>query len=246
MRSVTTAGTRKIACIFKRVRSRFVDPAGGLMEASVARDLVAYARKLSELGLNPGRAGNLSARSGDGLLITPSGLPYDTLAQEDLVLMDRAGRAKGLHAPSSEWRLHRDIYAAHSDAHAIVHTHSPFATTLACLRRGIPAFHYEVAFAGGADIRCGDYATFGTQALSDACLAALEGRRACLLANHGTVACGRNVRAAVELAQKVEALAQIYWQALQVGEPALLDADEMARVADRLSHYGDDAHTQQR
>lgn len=208
------------------------------MDASVRRDLVAFARKLNELGLNPGRAGNLSARTGDGFVITPSGLPYDTLAEEDLVAIEGAGHAKGAHAPSSEWRLHRDIYAAHPDACAIVHTHSPFATTLACLRRGIPSFHYEVAFAGGADIRCGDYATFGTQALSDACLAALEGRRACLLANHGTVACGPSLRAAVELAQKVEVLAQIYWQALQVGEPALLDAAEMARVAEKLSHYG--------
>ena len=208
------------------------------MDASVPRDLVAFARKLNELGLNPGRAGNASARTGDAFLITPSGLPYDALAEEDLVVVDEAGRAKGVHAPSSEWRLHRDIYAAHADARAIVHTHSPFATTLACLRRGIPPFHYEVAFAGGADIRCGTYATFGTQELSDACLAALEGRRACLLANHGAVAYGGDLRAAVELARKVEALAQIYWQALQVGEPALLDAAEMARVAERLASYG--------
>ena len=212
----------------------------------ILRDLVAFARKLNELGLNPGRAGNLSARAGDGFLITPSGLPYDTLSEEDLVAVDRAGHARGVHAPSSEWRLHRDIYARHPDARAIVHTHSPFATTLACLRRGIPSFHYEVAFAGGADIRCGDYATFGTQELSDACLVALEGRRACLLANHGAVAYGRDVRSAVELAQKVEALAQIYWQALQVGELSLLDADEMARVAEKLSHYGGRYHAPER
>ena len=208
------------------------------MDASVPRDLVASARKLNQLGLNPGRAGNVSARTGEALLITPSALPYDALAEADLVVVDGAGRAKGGHAPSSEWRLHRDIYAAHADAHAIVHTHSPFATTLACLRRGIPSFHYEVAFAGGADIRCATYATFGTQELSDACLAALEGRRACLLANHGAVAYGGDLRAALELAQKVEALAQIYWQALQVGQPALLDAAEMARVAGKLSRYG--------
>ena len=208
------------------------------MEASVLRDLVAFARKLNELGLNPARAGNLSARAGDGFVITPSGLPYDTLEESELVRIDRDGRPSGPHAPSSEWRLHRDIYAAHPDAAAIVHTHSPFATTLACMRRGIPSFHYEVAFAGGADIRCGTYATFGTQELSDACLAALEGRRACLLANHGAVAYGRDVRSAVELAQKVEVLARIYWQALQLGEPALLDAEEMARVAGKLARYG--------
>jgi L-fuculose-phosphate aldolase len=208
------------------------------MDASVLRDLVAFARKLNELGLNPARAGNLSARTGYGFVITPSGLAYDTLEESDLVRVDDHGRPSGVHAPSSEWRLHRDIYAAHPDAAAIVHTHSPFATTLACMRRGIPSFHYEVAFAGGADIRCGTYATFGTQELSDACLAALEGRRACLLANHGAVAYGRDVRSAMELAQKVEVLARIYWQALQLGEPVLLDAEEMARVAAKLSHYG--------
>ena len=208
------------------------------MDASILRDLVAFARKLSDLGLNPGRAGNLSARDARGFVITPSGMPYDTLDESDLVHVDEHGRASGARAPSSEWRLHLDIYAAHADAQAIVHTHSPFATTLACMRRGIPAFHYEVAFAGGADIRCGAYATFGTQELSDACLVALEDRRACLLANHGAVAYGRDVRSAVELAQKVEALARIYWQALQLGEPALLDAAEMDRVAGKLSRYG--------
>ena len=211
------------------------------MDAAILRDLVTFARKLNELGLNPGRAGNLSARAGRGFVITPSGMPYDVLDENDLVQVDEAGRPSGARAPSSEWRLHRDIYAAHPDARAIVHTHSPFATTLACMRRGIPSFHYEVAFAGGSDIRCGTYATFGTQELSDACVAALEGRRACLLANHGAVAYGKDLRGAVELAQKLEALARIYWQALQLGEPPLLDAEEMGRVARRLANYGSES-----
>jgi L-fuculose-phosphate aldolase len=202
------------------------------------RALVDAARKASALGLNPGRAGNLSIRSGGGFVITPSGVPYSALTESNLVAMDADGRPRGELAPSSEWRMHRDIYARHPDAQAIVHTHSPFATTLACMERGIPSFHYEVAFAGGADIRCGTYATFGSQELSDACLEALAGRRACLLANHGAIAYGRTIEAALELAEKVEALARIYWQALQLGEPKLLDAEEMARVAAKLSRYG--------
>jgi L-fuculose-phosphate aldolase len=155
---------------------------------------------------------------------------------EDLVFMGLDWtHGGGQRAPSSEWRLHRDIYAKHPDAGAVVHAHSPFATTLAALRRPIPAFHYEVAYAGGADVRCATYATFGTQQLSDATLAALEGRRACLLANHGLVAYGRDVEGALALAEKVEALARMYWQALQVGEPQLLDDEEMQRVAEKLA-----------
>jgi L-fuculose-phosphate aldolase len=120
----------------------------------------------------------------------------------------------------------------------VVHTHAPYATTLACLRRGIPSFHYEVAFAGGDDIRCADYATFGTQELSDFTLAALEGRRACLLANHGAVAFGVSLEDAAGLMEKVEALSRLYWQALQVAEPPRLDRAEMARVLEKFSDYG--------
>ena len=144
----------------------------------------------------------------------------------------------GQRTASTEWRIHRDIYQAYPGTGSVVHTHSPFATTLACLRRPIPAFHYEVAFAGGHDIRCGDYATFGTQELSDHALAALKGRRACLLANHGALAFGESIEAAVVLAERVEALARLYWQALQVGEPQLLDEVEMARVVKEFSTYG--------
>jgi L-fuculose-phosphate aldolase len=201
--------------------------------------ITAAARRLSDTGMNPGRSGNLSARVEGGFLVTPSGAPYESLHPDDLVLVALSGEpAAGARAPSSEWRLHRDIYARHGDAAGVVHTHSPYATTLACLRRGIPAFHYEVAFAGGSDIRCAPYATFGTQELSDHAAAALEGRRACLLANHGALAFGDTFEAAMDLAGKVEALARVYWQALQVGEPALLGEDEMRLVLAKFAGYG--------
>ena len=201
--------------------------------------LVTAARRLSACGMNPGRSGNLSARVEGGYVITPSGAAYDSMNPDDLVFVRADGQfGGGQSMPSSEWRLHRDIYARHPAAAAVVHTHSPFATTLACLRRAIPAFHYEVAFAGGSDIRCAPYATFGTQELSDSALEALRDRRACLLANHGAVAFGETVEAARDLAEKVEALAQLYCQALQVGEPSLLDDTEMARVVEKFATYG--------
>jgi L-fuculose-phosphate aldolase len=192
---------------------------------------------MSDQGLSPGKSGNVSARVDGGFLVTPSGKSYRHLGADELVFVDAAGRARGAGVPSSEWRLHRDLYGKHAQAQAIVHTHSPYATTLACLRRTIPSFHYEVALAGGADIRCCGYATFGTQELSDLALAALEGRRACLMANHGVVAFGDNLDAAAGLAEKVEALARLYCQALQLGEPVLLDEAEMARVAEKFKSY---------
>ena len=209
-----------------------------MSEHGLREQLVDTARRLSALGLNQGKSGNMSAREADGFLVTPSGRAYESLTGDDLAFVDASGRAHGPHAPSSEWRLHRDIYARHSGAAAIVHTHSPCATTLSCLHRDIPPFHYEIAFAGGRDVRCAKYATFGTQELSDHALAALEGRRACLLANHGAVAFGATIDEAAVLAEKVEALARVYWQALQVGEPVLLDDDEMARVVEKFGTYG--------
>jgi len=200
--------------------------------------LVEVARRMNGSGINQGKSGNLSARCEGGFLITPTGLPYEKLEPGDLAFMRTDGSHDGPRAPSSEWRFHRDIYVKRGEANAVVHCHSPYATTLACLRRAIPAMHYEVAFAGGTDIRCAEYATFGTQALSDNAIAALEGRRACLLANHGTLAFGPTLEAAFALAEKVEALARLYWQALQVGEPIVLDAAEMARVLERFKDYG--------
>ena len=215
--------------------------AAGGSQRELRAQVVAAARRLSEAGLNPGRSGNLSARVAGGFVLTPSGLAYERLRPEDLVLLDADGRtAAGGREPSTEWRLHRDIYAHRADAGAVVHTHSPYATTLACLRRGIPPFHYEVAFAGGHDVRCAPYATFGTQDLSDHAVAALEARRACLLANHGAVALGASLADAMDMAEKLEALARLYWQALQAGEPALLDAVEMDRVLGKFAGYGKD------
>lgn len=207
-------------------------------ERGLRARLVAAARRLSTLGLNRGKSGNVSLRAGDGFLITPSGKDYESIGIDDMVRVEGDGNWDSSRKPSSEWQLHRDIYARHEYAGAVVHTHSSYATTLACLGRGIPSFHYEVAFAGGNDIRCAPYFTFGTQELSSAALAALEGRRACLLANHGVVVYGIDLDAAMLLAEKVEDLARLYWQALQVGEPKLLDDAEMARVVAKFSTYG--------
>lgn len=208
-------------------------------ERGVRMRLIVAARRLAAAGANAGTAGNLSARVDQGYIVTPSAMAYDSMHPEDLVFMGHDWtHGGGQRPPSSEWRLHRDVYARRPEVGAVVHAHSPYATTLARLRRGIPAFHYEVALAGGSDIRCGTYATFGTQELSNATLAALEERRACLLANHGLVAVGGTVDEALELAEKVEALARLYWQALQVGEPVLLDEVEMARVARKYATHG--------
>ena len=200
--------------------------------------IIDAARRMNASGMNQGRSGNVSARIEGGFLVTPTGVPYEELNPPDLVFMWRDGERVGTYTPSSEWRIHRDIYEKRAEAGAIVHTHSPYATSIACLRRGIPPFHYEVAFAGGKDVRCADYATFGSQELSDRALAALEGRQACLLANHGVVALGRDIDAAFAMAAKVEALARLYWQALQAGDPVLLDDAEMARVLEKFRTYG--------
>lgn len=209
-----------------------------MIDAALRSRIVATARRMNELGINNGASGNVSARVEGGFLVTPSGIPYEALEPGDIVHVGANGHATGHREPSTEWRFHHDIYASRPEAGAVVHTHSAFATTLACLERGIPAFHYEVAFAGGKDIRCAPYRTFGTQELSDAALAALADRRACLLAHHGVIAFGKDLDDALRLADKVEALARLYWQALQVSEPAILDDAEMARIVERFRHYG--------
>ncbi|MBI4182415.1 MAG: class II aldolase/adducin family protein [Proteobacteria bacterium] len=200
--------------------------------------MVATSRRMSALGLVTGTAGNVSARIAGGFLVTPSGVPYDEMTPADIVAMDFAGQARGALAPSSEWRIHRDVLAARGEVNAVVHAHPMFSTVLACLRRGIPAFHYMVAAAGGGSIRCAPYATFGTQALSDAALAALAGRRACLLANHGMIALGPSLEAALALAVEVETLAEQYWRASLAGRPAILAAGEMDRVLEAFKTYG--------
>jgi L-fuculose-phosphate aldolase len=202
------------------------------------RALLAAARKLAAQGMMPGTSGNVSVRVDEGLLITPSGVPYDLLEPAGLVELDADGVPLGHGRPSTEWRLHRDLLRARPEVGAIVHCHPPFGTALACVRRDIPAFHYMIAVAGGSTIRCATYATFGTAELARNALAALEGRRACLLANHGTVALGATLDAAVRLAVEVEVLAEQYWRALQIGAPVILDDDEMRRVHERFKGYG--------
>lgn len=199
--------------------------------------IVATARQLNVLGISRGTSGNVSARIDGGFLITASAQPYDEMTPEDVVVVGSDGRASGPRKPSTEWRFHRDIYAARPEVGAIVHTHAPFATTLACLDRGIPAFHYMVAVSGGMDIRCAPYATFGTQQLSDAAVQALQQRTACLLAHHGMIAIGDSLQTALALAVEVETLAEMYWRALQIAEPDVLSDEEMARVLEKFSYY---------
>ena len=211
-------------------------------ERTLRDAIIATALAMNAADINRGKAGNVSARlvraGFDGFLVTPTGLPYAQLVAGDVVAMTLAGDALGARVPSSEWRFHRDIYRHRPDAGAIVHTHAPFATSLACLQRGIPAFHYMVAVAGGPDIRCAPYATFGTQALSDHAVSALAGRSACLLANHGMIALGGTLDETLALAIEVETLAEMYWRVLQIGEPKLLPADEMAAVLQKFATYG--------
>lgn len=205
--------------------------------------VIATAAAMNAQGINANKAGNVSVRCQRGpqagFLVTPTGVPYDALTPESLAFVRLAdGGAIGPLAPSSEWRFHRDILATRPELNAVVHTHSPAATALACHGLGLPAFHYMVATAGGTDIRCAPYATFGTQALSDHALAALAGRRACLLAHHGVIACGASLAAALTLAVEVEHLARIYLQARTLGEPPRLPEAEMQRVLGKFTHYG--------
>ena len=209
------------------------------MSHRLRREILDVARRTLITCLTHGTSGNVSARAGDGFLVTPTGVPYDELQPSDLVLLDLEGRAvPGQRRPSSEWRIHRDLYAARADVGAVVHAHPTFATTIACLRRDLPAVHYMIAAAGGATVRCAEYATFGTEELSQAALAALEGRTACLLANHGILAVGADLARALRTAEEVEQVAELYWRTLAAGAPVLLDADEMARVLARFGDYG--------
>ena len=205
------------------------------------QQLIATAIELNTSGINQGTSGNVSVRVDEGLLITPSGMTYPSLTPEDIVLMDLEGQTSSPRSPrlpSSEWRFHVDIYQQRNDVQAIVHTHSVYATALACLEKSIPAFHYMVAMAGGKDIRCAPYATYGTQALSDFALAALDNRKACLLAHHGVIATGADLQRAFALASEVETLAQQYIAALSIGEPTILSDKEMEIVVDKFSNYG--------
>ena len=214
-------------------------PAGDGRAHGLREAVIAACRELTRRGLSPGTTGNISVRRDErDFFISPSGMEYDTLVPEDVPLVDLDGRWFGRRRPSSEWRFHRDLYRARRDIAAIVHTHSLHATSLACTGRGIPAFHYMVAVAGGSDIRCAPYFTYGTQELSDAAVAALEGRKACLLANHGVIALGVDLSAALRLAGEVESLATQYCAALALGAVRTLSEEEMRRVLERFRTYG--------
>jgi L-fuculose-phosphate aldolase len=202
--------------------------------------MVETCRRMNACGINQGTAGNLSVRNPRGFLLTPTSLPYEQMQPVDLVQMFFDGTYEGARRPSSEWRFHRDILQSRTDIDCVLHCHSVYATTLAVHHKTIPSFHYMTGVAGGTTIRCSRYATFGTQALSDAALEALEGRLACLLGQHGQIALGRTPAAALALAVEVETLSRLYVQALTLGEPPILSDAEMARVIRQMKNmsYG--------
>jgi L-fuculose-phosphate aldolase len=210
------------------------------IEKELRASVVRIAQAMDRAGFCPSKSGNVSVRVNDGLLISPSGLPYADMQPEDLVEVALDGEVRsGSRKPSSEWPFHTSIYRARPDAQAVVHSHSPKATALSCARRGIPAFHYMIALAGGSDIRCADYATFGSQALAENAVKALEGRKAVLLANHGVIAIGASLDGAYGIVAEVENLAGQYLALLSAGlDPIVLDAGEMRRVAEKFAGYG--------
>jgi len=214
-------------------------------ETTLRGAMARAALELDARGLNRGTSGNVGVRCGDGLLVTPSGVPARALTPQAMVLLAADGDVIGPGQPSSEWRIHRDILAARPDLNAVVHVHSPFATTLACLGLEVPPFHYMIAAAGGATIRCAPYALFGTQELSDCVLVALRDRRACLLANHGMIAAGADLARAVALCVEVESLCEQYWRARQIAEPVHLSDAQMAEVMEKFKTYGQRAGPEQ-
>ena len=206
--------------------------------------IIEFSLKLNSTNLSPLRSGNISLRSeengDDGYLITPSGKKYETLKPEDIVFMRLSEEEENndpVNKPSSEWRFHRDIYIYKKEAHAIVHAHSPHATAVSSHGKSIPPFHYMIALAGGEDIKCADYATFGTKELSNNVIKALENRSACLMSNHGQVAFGKNLEQAFELAQEIENICHQYTIALKLGNPKILSFEEMKKVLDKAKNY---------
>lgn len=210
----------------------------GMTEKEQRRALLECALAMNSQGLNQGSSGNVSLRLQEGMLITPSALPYHRCTPEDMVLVSWDGTARGNRQPSSEWRMHHDIYLAYEQAQCILHAHAPWSCTLACLQRSIPAQHYMIALAGGEDIRCTAYAPFGTQELSDTAVAGLQGRSAVLLGHHGLICYAENLDQVLALACEVEFLARVYGQSLQITpEPPLLSSNTITTLLDRFSAY---------
>jgi L-fuculose-phosphate aldolase len=208
-------------------------------EAAARRDVLETALAMSSRGLSPGRSGNVSRRWRDGMLITPTGMAYDSITPSDIVLVDGDGRTDAKsRSPSSEWQFHLAAYNARPDKSAIVHTHSMHATVLACAHKSIPAFHYMVAVAGGVDIPCVPYALFGSEKLARHVAKGLRKRDACLMANHGMIAIANSCAAALDLAADVETLAAQYVKLLAIGKPVILSDDDMAQVIARFATYG--------
>lgn len=210
-------------------------------EEELRAKIIATARDMSASGLSPGRSGNLSLRAKEGMLITPSGVAYDDMGVGDIVFVAEDGAYKGPLKPSSEWQFHLATYRKRPDIHAHVHAHALNATVLACAHKPIPAFHYMVAVAGGNDIPLVDYATFGTKELSENVARGLSDRNACLIANHGLCAVGKDLNTAYELAHEVETLAAQYVKLLMLDAVHLLDEDEMNRVLELFRSYGQSA-----
>ena len=211
------------------------------------KEVIKYAQKLNSTNLSPLRSGNVSIRATkdnvEGFLLTPSGKRYEDLVPEDIVFLALREEYNNLKLfnsslnPSSEWRFHQDIYLKKIEAKAIVHAHSPHATAVSAHGKPIPAFHYMIALAGGDDIKCAEYATFGTTELSKNILKALEKRKACLMSNHGQVAFGTNLKQAFELAEEVENICHQYIIALKIGKPKILSWAEMNKILDKIKHY---------
>ncbi|MEC8876740.1 MAG: class II aldolase/adducin family protein [Pseudomonadota bacterium] len=202
------------------------------------KEIIFFSKKLCDLKLNTGTSGNISVRQKDGFLITPTGMDYQNLRPQDIVFMNMKKSIFGKRNPSSEWPFHLEIMKKRTDINAIVHTHSTYATVLACQRKGIPRFHYMVAVAGGNDIRCAPYSTFGTSHLSKNILSALKNRKACLVANHGMVSTGKTLKEAFDLAVEVENLAKQYWKILLSGRAKLLSISQMQTVLKKFKSYG--------
>lgn len=208
-----------------------------MTEQQLREQLLATSQRLVELGLNRGTAGNASIRHGAGMLITPSALPVAEMTTDSMVQMDLEGKVLQGGKPSSEWRFHRDIFVARPEIGAVLHMHSTFATTIACLGKDVPAVHYHIAIAGGDSIRCTPYTIFGEQNLSDLALEALHDRKACLLGNHGMIALGKDLADALSVAQEVEYLCEIYWRTLQAGTPQILTGQQMHAVKEKFVEY---------
>ncbi len=211
-------------------------------DLDLRNDLIRTVLNMNELGINQGTSGNAAVRLDTGYLITPSGMAYENIQPEDVVFKRIGGgyeSPNGLRKPSSEWRFHEDILVARPEVEAIVHTHGKAVMTIACLQKDVPPIHYMIGVTGGKSIRCAPYETFGTQELSDLAVKALEGRKACLLANHGQIAVGGSLKQALSMALEVETLCDVYWRTMVAGGAVLLDDQQMDEALTRFNQgYG--------